>query len=102
MATRIMLAGLLIAQLADAATFFLGASIHGIGIEANGFAALAYQWRGTDGVLLLKGAAILVTLLVLVLGANRYPRLFMWGAATATGLGLLGMVTNITSLALLA
>jgi hypothetical protein len=101
MAARIMLAGLLIGQLADAMTFLVGASIHGITVEANGFAVLAYRWHGIDGVLLLKGAAILMTLLVLVAGANRYPRLFMWGTASATGLGLLGMAMNITSMALL-
>jgi hypothetical protein len=102
MAARIMLAGLLIGQLADALTFLLGASIHGITIEANGFAALAYRWHGIDGVLLLKGAGILMTLVVLVAAASRYPRLFMWGTAAATGLGLLGVAMNLTSLALLS
>jgi len=53
-------------------------------------------------VLLLKGAAILVTLSVLVAGASRFPRLFVWGAAAATGLGLLGMTTNLIALGLLA
>ena len=102
MHARIMLGLLLAGQLADAATFMVGASLHGIGIEANGFAALAYRWHGLDGVLLLKGAAILLTLAVLVSTAARFPRLFVWGAATATGLGLLGLASNVTSLVLLS
>ena len=97
-----MLAGLLIGQLADAMTFAVGVSLHGIHLESNGFATLAYRWHGLDGVLLLKGAVILVILAVLVAAANRYPRLFTWGAAAATGLGLLGMATNLISLRLLA
>jgi hypothetical protein len=102
MASRVMLAGLLFGQLADAATFTYGVARHGIHLESNSFAFLAYQWHGIDGVLLLKGAAILVTLSVLVAGASRFPRLFVWGAAAATGLGLLGMTTNLIALGLLA
>ena len=100
MNARVMLAGLLIGQLADAATFAVGVSLHGIGLESNGFATLAYRWQGLDGVLLLKGFALLITLAALVASAGRFPRLFVWGAAAATGLGLLGMATNITSLVL--
>lgn len=98
MQLRIMLAALLFAQLADAATFTVGAAMHGIGLESNSFAALAYQWNGLDGVLLMKGAAILVTLGLLVLSARRFPRLFVWGAAAATSVGLLGLMTNVASL----
>jgi hypothetical protein len=95
---RIMLAAVLFAQLADAATFTLGAAIHGIGLESNGFAALAWRWNGLDGVLLMKGGAILVTLTLLVLSARRFPRLFVWGAAAGTSVGLLGLLANVTSL----
>ena len=102
MHARIMLGLLLAFQLADAATFALGVTFHGISLEANGFAALAYRWHGLDGVLLLKGTAIVLTLAVLVAGASRFPRLFVWGAAAATGLGLLGLATNVTSLLLLS
>jgi hypothetical protein len=34
--------------------------------------------------------------------AARIPRLFVWGTAAATGLGLLGMATNLSSLVLLS
>jgi len=97
-----MLAGLLFGQLADAMTFAFGVAIHGIHLESNGFATLAYRWHGLDGVLLLKGGVILVVLAALVAAANRFPRFFMWGAAAATGLGLLGMATNLISLRLLS
>ena len=102
MHARIMLGLLLVFQLADAATFVLGVTFHGISLEANGFATLAYRWHGMDGVLILKAVAILITLAVLVMGAARFPRLFVWGAAAATGVGLLGLATNITSLILLS
>jgi hypothetical protein len=98
MQLRVMLAALLFAQLADAATFTLGAAMHGIGLESNSFAALAYSWNGLGGVLLLKGGAILVTLALLIVSARRFPRLFVWGAAAATSIGLLGLLTNVASL----
>lgn len=101
MQLRIMLAALLFAQLADAATFTIGATLHGIGLESNSFAGLAYSWNGLDGVLLMKGAAILVTLGLLVVSAGRFPRLFVWGAAAATSIGLLGLLTNVASLMIL-
>ena len=98
MELRVMLAALLVAQLADAATFTIGAALHGIALESNSFAALVYSWSGLGGVLLLKGGAILVTLALLVISAQRYPRLFVWGAAAATSIGLLGLLTNVASL----
>jgi hypothetical protein len=102
MHARIMLGILLACQLADAATFAIGVALHGISLEANGFATLAYRWHGLDGVLLLKGAALVITLAVLVAGSSRFPRMFVWGAAAATGIGLLGMAANLTSLVLLS
>ncbi len=102
MQLRIMLAALLFAQLADAATFTVGAAIHGIGLESNSFASLAYSWNGLDGVLMMKCAAILVTLGLLVVSARRFPRLFVWGAAAATSVGLLGLLTNVASLLIIA
>jgi hypothetical protein len=101
MPLRFMLAGVLGGQLADAITFVFGVGLHGIGLESNSFAALAFHWNGLSGVLLLKGAAILFTLAVLVASAGRFPRLFVWGAAAATGVGVLGMVTNVRMLMIL-
>lgn len=68
-----MLTGLLIGQLADAATFAVGLALHGIGLESNGFASLAYRWQGVDGVLLLKGGALPITLAALVASATPFP-----------------------------
>ena len=98
---RLMLAGVLGGQLADAVTFAVGVGLHGIGLESNGFATLAYHWNGVPGVLLMKGGAIVFTLAVLVASAGRFPRLFVWGAAVATGVGVLGMVTNVRLLLIL-
>jgi hypothetical protein len=97
-----MLAGILVCQLADAATFAAGVAMHGIGLESNSFAGLAYRWHGVDGVLLVKGAAIVLTIGLLASTSTRFPRLFVWGAAAATGLGMLGLATNVTSLLLLS
>ncbi len=93
-----MLFLLMLVQLLDAATFALGVDLHGIRLESNGFAVLAYRWGGLDGALLLKLVvilAVLAVLAVLVLTARRYPRLLVWGAAAATAVGPLGTLTNM-------
>ncbi|MGH2428477.1 MAG: hypothetical protein ACRDGV_06260 [Candidatus Limnocylindria bacterium] len=102
MGTRLVLLALVLAQLADAATFTLGVGLHGIGIESNGIAGGLYRWAGLDGVLLAKGAVILITLALLVATATRFPRLLMWGSAAATSFGLLGFTANTLSLLILA
>lgn len=102
MHTRIILTALVLAQLADAATFTLGEALHGIGIESNGLARLVYHAGGLDGILMLKGAVILGTLAILLLTSRRLPRLFVWGAAAGTSIGLLGALVNVWSLVLLA
>ncbi len=91
-----------IVQLLDAITFTLGIDLHGIRLESNGFAVLAYHYGGVDGVLLAKLAVILVVLGLLVLTARRFPRLLVWGAAAATAIGLLGVLANVASLLILA
>ncbi|HET6380553.1 MAG TPA: hypothetical protein VFH63_05900 [candidate division Zixibacteria bacterium] len=98
MPVRAILLFLLIAQLGDAATFMLGMNLHGIHLESNGVAVAAYQAGGVEAVLLLKGAAILAVLGVLVATAHRFPRLLVWGGAAATAMGLLGIAANVTSL----
>jgi hypothetical protein len=89
---------LLVAQLADATTFVVGVSLHGIHLESNGVAVAAYRAGGVEAVLLLKCAAILVVLGMLVTTAGRFPRLLLWGGAAATSMGLLGVAANVTSL----
>jgi hypothetical protein len=102
MASRVILMALLIAQLADATTFVVGEALHGIGLESNGFAVAVYHSSGVEGMLAVKGAALLVTLATLAATAGRFPRLLVWGGAVATSMGLLGFFTNLTSLLLLA
>jgi hypothetical protein len=100
MKVRLILAGLLLAQLADAASFAIGIARLGIGAEANGWMRVLYDAGGLPAVMALKGGAILVTLAILVLAAWRYPRLVILGGAAATSLGLLGFFSNTLAIAL--
>ena len=102
MVPRVILLAILLAQLADAASFAVGHALHGIGLESNGFAVAVYGAAGADGVLMLKGAMIVVILVVLMVTAPRYKRLLVWGGAAATSIGLLGFLANVLSLWILA
>ena len=101
-ADRIILFGLVLAQLADALSFTIGVSRFGIDLESNGLAAWLYGATGLDGVLLLKGGVLLATIGVLVATSTRFPRLLVWGGAAATSIGFLGFVTNTASIAILS
>jgi len=98
---RVLLAILLVAQLADAATFSVAIPILGIGVESNGLAALMYHWQGMGGVLALKGAAIVATLGLLIVAWPRAPRIFYIGGATGTTVGAIGALSNVTALLIL-
>jgi hypothetical protein len=98
---HLILLGILVAQLADAATFAVAVVRHGIGIEDNHLAATLYSLSGLDGVLLAKLLALLTVIGLLVATATRYPRLLVLGGATATSIGLLGFATNTASLLIL-
>lgn len=96
---RLSLLLVVFAQLGDAITFALGSQMIGIRYESNGLVTTVYRHAGLDAVLLLKGAAILLTLAVLTILARRLPRAFAIGAVVATGLGLLGLFSNTTTVA---
>ena len=100
-AVRVILFGIVAAQLADAMTFTIGVSRFGIGIEANGIAGALYDLAGLNGVLAVKGGVVLATIATLVATAAEYPRLVVWGGAAATSMGLLGFITNAWSMAIL-
>jgi hypothetical protein len=93
-AARFILFGLVAAQLADAFTFTIGVSRFGIHLESNGLAAALFRAGGLDSVLLVKGAALLVSIGLLLVASHRFPRLLVWGGAAATSMGLLGFATN--------
>jgi len=97
---RWLLTAVVLAQLADAATFAVWVAIHGPTGEANAFALIAYEWFGTEGIFALKGAGILIMLGLLVTAGGRFRRFFLMGAATATSIGLLGVLTNSAALLL--
>jgi hypothetical protein len=99
---RVILFGLVLAQLADALTFTIGVSRFGIGLESNGIAALLFGVAGLAGVLLAKAAVILAAIGLTVVAAHRFPRLLVWGGAAATSVGLLGFATNTASILLLS
>jgi hypothetical protein len=101
MVARVILVTILLGQLADAATFAIGHAVYGIALESNGFAVAIARNAGGDGVLLAKGAVIVVTIGLLSATATRYPRLLVWGGASATSLGLLGFLANTASLMIL-
>ena len=94
---RFILLALLVAQLADAATFAIGVSRIGIEYERNSLAAAAYAVGGTGGVLMLKLIGITAALGVLVYAAGRYPRVLFLGGAFGTSVGLLGFIANTTT-----
>ena len=98
---RLFLLMAVVAQLGDAITFALGSQMIGIGHESNGLISALYSHAGLSGVLLLKGWAILMTVAVLMVLARRMPRAFMIGAVVALALGLLGLVSNTTTVAAL-
>ena len=99
---RVILFGIVLAQLADALTFTIGVSRFGIGLESNGVAAFLYGQAGLAGVLFAKGLVLLFTLALLISTVRQFPRLFMWGGAAATSFGLLGFAANSMSMALLS
>ena len=99
---RYILLALVVTQLADAATFTLGVSRFGIGLESNGLAAMLYHATGLDGVLIAKAAVLLTTIGLMVVAAGRFPRLLVWGGAAATSLGLLGFAANTASILILS
>ena len=101
-ARRVILFGIVLAQLTDALTFTIGVSRFGIGLESNGIAAGLYRVGGLDAVLMVKGAVLLTTLALLVGTGSRFPRLFVWGGAMATSLGFLGFAANSASILLLS
>lgn len=99
---RFILFGVVLAQLADAFTFVIGISRFGISLESNGLAVQLFLAGGLDAILLAKGTVIVATTLLLAFTAHRFPRLLVWGGATATSMGLVGFVTNSASIALLS
>ena len=102
LSTRIILWGLVLAQLIDALTFTIGVSRFGIGLESNGIAAALFNSGGLASVLVVKAGVLLATIAILVATAEDFPRLLVWGGAAATSIGLLGFATNTASFLILS
>ena len=99
--SRVILWGLVLAQLTDALTFTIGVSRFGISLESNGIAAALYHLGGLESVLAVKLGVLLATIAIIVATAQDYPRLLVWGGAAATSIGLLGFATNTASILIL-
>lgn len=99
---RLILAGLLLAQLADAVSFAVGVQRLGIGVESNPLASALYEMGGLQAVMLAKGMAVMVAVLVLAAVAERFPRVLWMTGVTGTGIGLLGATTNVLTIAFFA
>jgi hypothetical protein len=102
LAARIILFGLVAAQLADAISFTVGVSRFGIGLESNGIAATIYRVGGLQAMLIVKGIVIVASIALLGANAQRFPRLLVWGGAAATSMGLIGFLSNTASVFLLS
>ena len=100
--TRVILWGIVVAQLTDALTFTIGVSMFGIGLESNGIAASLYGFGGLESVLAVKLGVLLATIAIIVATAQDFPRLLVWGGAAATSIGLLGFATNTASILILS
>jgi len=74
LSTRIILWGLVLAQLTDALTFTMGVSRFGISLESNGIAAALYHSGGLTSVLVVKAGVLLATIAILVATAEDCPR----------------------------
>ena len=99
---RVILFGLVAAQLADAISFTVGVSRFGIHLESNGFAASLFHAGGLGSVLMVKGVVIVGLIAILAALAGRFPRLLVWAGATATSFGLIGFIANTTSIMILS
>ena len=100
--TRVILWGIVLAQLTDALTFTIGVSRFGIGLESNGVASSLYNFGGLESVLVVKLGVLLATIAIIVATAQDFPRLLVWGGAAATSIGLLGFAANTASILLLS
>lgn len=100
--TRVILWGIVLAQLTDALSFTIGVSRFGIGLESNGVAASLYGFGGLASVLAVKLGVLLAVIAIIVATAQDYPRLLVWGGAAATSIGLLGFATNTASILILS
>lgn len=98
----LVVAAVLVAQLADTITFAIGVANHGIGLEGNPLMRAAYELAGLGGVVGAKTTAVGLVLTLIVVAGGRFPRLVTVGGGAAAGFGLLGAGTNSVVMAMLA
>jgi hypothetical protein len=90
-----LLAGVVLAQAADLATFMAAIGRTGIGAESNILARALYLRFGDAGPVMLKLAAVLTLVLLVRRVSARYPRLTAPAAGLAIAIGIAGLASNV-------
>ncbi len=91
----LLLAGVVLSQVADLVTFIAAVGHTGIEAEQNLLARALFLRVGDAGPVLLKVAAVLALVLLVRRVALRFPRLAAPAAWLAIGLGMLGFASNV-------
>jgi hypothetical protein len=90
-----LLVGVVLAQAADLLTFIAAIRHTGIRAEQNLLARSLFLQFGDAGPVMLKGAAIILLVMLLRRVVVRYPRLVAPAAGLAMGIGVLGFASNV-------
>jgi hypothetical protein len=83
-------------EILDLVTFVPAAAHLGIGAEGNPLARTFYLVAGPLGAAALKAAGIAIILLGMARLVRRFPNMVLPSAAVASGVGLFGVVSNVT------
>jgi len=92
---RTLLLAVMVAQLADLATFLPAIALTGIQAESNPLARQLYLVAGDAGPIAFKAIAVVALVLLVRRVAVRFPRLAVPTAAVVIAIGLLGTASNI-------
>jgi hypothetical protein len=92
---RTLLLAVMVAQLADLATFLPAIALAGIQAESNPLVRQLYLVAGDAGPIAFNGIAVVALVLLVRRVAVRFPRLATPTAAVVIAIGLLGTASNI-------
>ena len=92
-----ILAVVVAVELLDLVTFVPAAAHVGIGAEDNPLARMLYLVAGPLGPAALKAAGIAIILVALARLVRRFPNMVLPSAALASGIGMVGVVSNVTA-----
>ena len=92
---RTLLLAVMVAQLADLATFLPAIALTGIQAESNPLARQLYLVAGDAGPVAFNAIAVVALVLLVRRVAVRFPRLAAPSAAIVIAIGLIGTASNI-------